>query len=123
MQHTDTLKVKFLRHWRAIAVAGMALAVSLVGLPTQPNSPFHQWLLAYLVAASVVTTTVFCGVRAGSKAHTALLSFAVSIAFALNVSAFNTLLARNNTGLDFLAGLVGVQLQTVRAFLTLSFAI
>jgi len=121
--HAETLKAKLMRCWPAIVWAGVQLGVALVGLPLRPDAPFHHWLLAYVVVGTVIATTVVCGVRGGSKACTALLSFAVSIAVVLNVCAFNTLLASDDAGLDFLSGLIGVQPQTIRSALVLLFAI
>jgi hypothetical protein len=88
----------------------------------QPNSPFHHWVLAYVVVGSVVAAMILCGLLPASKARRALLSVAAAITFLLNLSAFDTLLARDDASYEFVAGLVGARSHTLRACLVLLLA-
>lgn len=110
--------------WPATCLVGSALAVALLGLPLPPDGPIHHRLLAYLVVAIVIFMPILPGRRAGSnKARRALFAVAATIAFFLYLGAFNTLIAGNDAGLQFIAAPIGFQVQTVRAILILLFAV
>src|SRR5262245_58961146 len=123
MQAVDPRKLRVLRFWPAIGWAGVQLWAALVGLSLRPEAPIRQWLLAYTVVACVIAAMIFCGLPPRRNARLALISVAGSITFLLNISAFNTLIGRDEASFSFMAGFFTVQSQTLRAFLVLLFAI
>ena len=123
MQTNGTVKATATRCWPALCWVGLtALPTALVGLPVQPNGPLHYWLLAYLVVGSVIAVSLVGALQPGGMAYRALILVATSIAFLLNLSAFNTLVAKHDASLEFIAGLIGFQTQTLRAVLVLLLA-
>ena len=123
MQSDAPVKTTLARYWPALCAVGLtALPTALVGLPLQPGGPLHHSLLAYLVVGSVIAATIVPGFHpAGLPCRTVVLVGA-SIAFLLNLSAFNTLVAQHDAGLEFIAALVGLHTQTLRAVLVVLLA-
>jgi hypothetical protein len=123
MQTDGTVKGTVTRCWPALCWVGLtALPAALVGLPLQPNGPLHHWLLAYLVVGSVIAVSLVGGLQPGGMPRRALVLVSTSIAFLLNLSAFNTLVAKHDASLEFVAALIGFQTQTLRAVLILLLA-
>jgi hypothetical protein len=109
--------------WPALCWVGLtALPAALVGLPLQPNGPPHHWLLAYLVVGSVIAVSLVGGLQPGGMPRRTLVLVATSIAFLLNLSAFNTLVAKHDASLEFIAALIGFHTQTLRAVLVVLLA-
>jgi hypothetical protein len=123
MQSDAPVTTTLARYWPALCAVGVtALPTALVGLPLQSDGPLHHSLLTYLVVGGVVAVTIISGWSTKGMPSRALVLVSVTIGFLLNLIAFNTLVAQHDAGLEFIAPLVGLHTQTLRAILVLLFA-
>jgi hypothetical protein len=123
MQSDAPVTTTLARYWPALCAVGVtALPTALVGLPLQSDGPLHHSLLTYLVVGGVVAVTIISGWSTKGMPSRALVLVSVTIGFLLNLIAFNTLVAQHDAGLEFIAPLVGLHTQTLRAILVLLLA-